>query len=50
MGETSEPALSSIKGTAMSSEEVNVEAIAKVCHEVNRWYCKALGDESQPEW
>lgn len=24
--------------------------IAKVCHEVNRAYCLALGDTSQPEW
>lgn len=26
------------------------EAIARVCHEVNRAYCQALGDMSQPEW
>ena len=24
--------------------------IAKVCHEVNRAYCQALGDNSQPPW
>ena len=24
--------------------------IAKVCHEVNKAYCEALGDMSQPEW
>lgn len=24
--------------------------IARVCHEVNRAYCQALGDESQPAW
>lgn len=24
--------------------------IARVCHEVNRAYCKALGDDSQPAW
>ena len=24
--------------------------IAKVCHEVNRAYCQALGDNSQPAW
>ena len=24
--------------------------IAKVCHEVNRAYCQALGDNSQPSW
>lgn len=26
------------------------ENIARVCHEVNRAYCQALGDDSQPEW
>lgn len=26
------------------------EKIAKVCHEVNRAYCAALGDGSQPQW
>jgi hypothetical protein len=26
------------------------EQIARVCHEVNRAYCQALGDFSQPEW
>jgi len=29
---------------------MNTEAIARVCHEVNRAYCKALGDTSQPDW
>lgn len=24
--------------------------IARVCHEVNRAYCQALGDDSQPTW
>lgn len=26
------------------------EEIARLCHEVNRAYCKALGDDSQPAW
>ena len=26
------------------------EAIARVAHEVNRAYCEALGDHSQPSW
>lgn len=26
------------------------EHIARVCHEVNRGYCEALGDTSQPVW
>lgn len=25
-------------------------AVAIVCHEANRAYCKTLGDHSQPEW
>lgn len=29
---------------------MNIEQIAKVCHEVNRAYCQALGDNSQPAW
>lgn len=31
-------------------QERNVEIIAKACHEVNRAYCLALGDGSQPSW
>ncbi|WP_019558490.1 RyR domain-containing protein [Thioalkalivibrio sp. ALE12] len=27
-----------------------VPAVARVAHEVNRAYCAALGDHSQPEW
>lgn len=26
------------------------DQIARVCHEVNRAYCQALGDNSQPAW
>lgn len=29
---------------------MNIEQIAKVCHEVNRAYCMSLGDTSQPAW
>jgi len=29
---------------------MNQENIARVCHEVNRAYCQALGDHSQPAW
>lgn len=29
---------------------MNQEQIARVCHEVNRAYCEALGDMSQPAW
>lgn len=29
---------------------MNNEQIAKVAHEVNRAYCEALGDMSQPAW
>ncbi len=36
--------------------KIKIEDIAKVCHEVNRAYCKSIGDdsiqswESAPEW
>jgi len=29
---------------------MNIEAIAKTCHEANRAYCQAIGDHSQPAW
>lgn len=29
---------------------MEVEKIARVCHEVNRAYCASLGDTSQPAW
>lgn len=29
---------------------MNREQIARVAHEVNRAYCQALGDNSQPAW
>lgn len=29
---------------------LNIEKIAKVCHEANRAYCQAIGDDSQPTW
>lgn len=29
---------------------ITPEFIAGVCHEVNRAYCQALGDHSQPTW
>ena len=29
---------------------VNVEELAHMAHEVNRAYCQALGDHSQPSW
>lgn len=28
----------------------SLEKIAKVAHEVNRGYCKSIGDNSQPTW
>jgi len=27
-----------------------VAIIASICHEANRAYCKAIGDDSQPSW
>jgi hypothetical protein len=32
------------------STEHPLDRIARVCHEVNRAYCEALGDHSQPAW
>jgi len=29
---------------------MNIEEIARVCHEINRAYCVALGDYSQKPW
>jgi hypothetical protein len=29
---------------------VDIESIAKVCHEVNRAYCASIGDNSQVPW
>lgn len=29
---------------------MNLEQIARVAHEVNRSYCQAIGDNSQPAW
>lgn len=29
---------------------VSIENLARVCHEANRAYCSALGDESQKPW
>lgn len=30
--------------------KLTIEEIAETCHEVNRAYCHALGDYSQPPW
>ncbi|HJW55858.1 MAG TPA: RyR domain-containing protein [Burkholderiaceae bacterium] len=30
--------------------EYAVQSVARVAHEVNRAYCQATGDNSQPEW
>jgi hypothetical protein len=29
---------------------MNINQIAKTCHEVNRAYCESIGDLSQPKW
>lgn len=29
---------------------MTIEQIARLCHEVNRAYCQAIGDNSQPTW
>ena len=30
--------------------EISIEMIAEVCHEANRAYCEAMGDNSQVDW
>lgn len=32
------------------AKRLSAPVIARVCHEVNRAYCQALGDNSQPRW
>lgn len=34
----------------MSRDEDPIEACARAAHEVNRAYCLAIGDTSQPSW
>src|SRR3954470_17174449 len=34
----------------INSPEMNIELIAKVCHEVNKAFCEANGDHSQQSW
>lgn len=34
----------------MDAERARIDRIARVCHEANRAYCQALGDDSQPAW
>lgn len=29
---------------------MEIEQIAKICHEVNKIYCESIGDFSQPSW
>jgi len=31
-------------------KSMNIEQIAKTCHEANRIYCEQIGDYSQPLW
>jgi hypothetical protein len=37
-------------GDSVRDERARIDRIARVCHEVNRAYCAALGDNSQPAW
>ena len=34
----------------MTDQQHPLDKIARICHEVNRAYCQALGDDSQPSW
>ena len=37
-------------GVVKSDNKMNVEQIAKTCHEVNKAFCESAGDFSQPKW
>ena len=37
-------------GNMKERVRLSVLQIAIVCHEINRAYCQAMGDDSQPEW
>lgn len=34
----------------MTSRILNIEQIARICHETNRAYCQSIGDDSQKSW
>lgn len=34
----------------MSESNITIEQAAEICHELNRVYCRSLGDTSQPTW
>lgn len=36
--------------TKTEQHRMRLDDIGRVCHEVNRAYCQALGDDSQPSW
>lgn len=38
------------EGGPMNEAMKSIEDIAKTAHEMNRLYCQAIGDNSQPEW
>lgn len=42
--------LSEMMHIASKDKEDTTLTVAKICHEVNKAYCEALGDKSQPSW
>ena len=30
--------------------KLTVESLARICHQANKAYCEAIGDNSQPDW
>ena len=38
------------KADRLTTIRVNQEEIARICHQVNKAYCQALGDNSQLDW
>lgn len=34
----------------MTTKEEFIEIVSEMCHEMNRTYCRSMGDMSQPRW
>lgn len=39
-----------MRGPPPGHKIMNIEQIAKICHETNRAYCETIGDQSQKPW
>lgn len=50
VGQAAKQAAKQAQPVAADNQRERIDHIARVCHEVNRAYCQALGDDSQPTW